>query len=127
MEKVTVHLPLKSRKRLQGLNFQRGRNKLSLEKKGKEWLVNGKDDARKSSILFIIRVLKEIQIKSPVSPEKFNSEITEKGINPVKVKIYEKSRLLKSFLVYKTGSNIYGNIMKIRGEVKAVYCLYSGL
>ena len=95
-----------------------GSNKLSLEKNGKEWLVNGKNVARKSSILFIIRVIKEIKIKSPVSPDMFNSEITERGIGPVKVKIYENSRLLNSFLVYKTRSNIYGNIMKIRDRSK---------
>ena len=91
---------------------------MSLEKNGKEWLVNGKNVARKSSILFIIKVIKEIKIKSPVSPDMFNSEITEKGVGPVKVKIYEKSRLLNSFLVYKTRSNIYGNIMKMGDRSK---------
>ena len=100
------------------IEFSEGRVKLSLEKKGNKWLVNGKNDARKSSIFFIMRVLKEIRIKSPVSPEKFSTEITDKRIIPVKVKVYEKSRLLKSFLVYKTGSNIYGNIMKLRERSK---------
>ena len=42
------------------------------------------------------------------------SEISDKGIEPVKVKVYEKRKLIKSFLVYKTPSNSYGNIMKIR-------------
>jgi hypothetical protein len=97
--------------------------KLTLQKKGESWLVNGKTDARKSGVLFIIRILKEIKIKSPVSPELFNSEITGKGIIPVRVMVYEKNRLLKSFYVYKTGSNIYGNIMKIKAFSKP-YIVY---
>ena len=91
-----------------------GDKRLTLEKKGSEWFVNGKNEIRKSTLLFILRALKEIKIKSPVSDDLFSSEITEKGITPVKVKVFEKSKLIKSFLVYQTKSNIYGNIMKIR-------------
>jgi len=91
-----------------------GDKKLSLEKKGNEWFVNGNNETRKSSLLFILRVLKEVKIKSPVSGDLFDSEINEKGIMPVRVKVFEKGKLIRSFLVYKTKSNIYGNIMKIR-------------
>lgn len=100
------------------IEFSEGSSELSLEKNGKEWLINGKGETRKSSILFILRVLKEIQIKSPVNPEMFRTEIIEKGIKPVHVKIYGNFRLLNSYLVYKTGSNIYGNIMKKRERSK---------
>ena len=85
-----------------------------LEQKGETWLINGKTEARKSGIQFITRILKEIKIKSPVSPQLFENEITGKNINPVRVKVYEKGRLLKTFFVYKTSSNPYGNIMKMR-------------
>jgi len=88
--------------------------KLFLEKEGENWLVNGRDPARKNSILFILRILTEMKIKSPVSSEFFSKEISEKKINPVRVRIFEKNKVIKSFLVYKTGSNIYGNIMKMR-------------
>jgi hypothetical protein len=88
--------------------------KLILEKEGENWLVNGTGETRKSSILFIIRILTEMRIKSPVSPELFRKEITEKGIAPVKVRVFERNKVIKSFLVYKTASNIYGNVMKMR-------------
>lgn len=91
---------------------------LILEKSGEEWMINDKTKARKSGINFIIRILTEAKIKSPVSPELFNSEIIEKEIVPVKVKVYEGRRALKSFVVYKTGSNSYGNIMKIKERAK---------
>ncbi len=92
--------------------------KLSLEKKGATWMVNGKAEARRSAIAFIERILTEIKIKSPVSPELFQQEIADKKINPVRVRVSGNNKLLASFLVYKTGSNIYGNIMKIKENSK---------
>ena len=100
------------------VEFSGNGEKLILEKKGETWMINGKVEARKNGILFILRILKEIKIKSPVSPELFKSEITGKNIIPVKVKVYEDRRLLSTFLVYKTQSNKYGNIMKIRESSK---------
>jgi hypothetical protein len=101
------------REEITKIEFSESRQRLTLEKKGESWLINGKVEARKSGILFILRILKEMKIKSPVSPELFESEISGKNIIPVKVKVYEKRRLLKTFFVFKTGSNTYGNIMKI--------------
>ncbi len=100
------------------IEFSEGGQRLSLENRDGKWLINGRNETRKSSILFILRVLKEMRIKSPVSPELFKSEITGKGIDPVRVKVFEKRKLLKTFLVYKTASNTYGNIMKIRERSK---------
>jgi hypothetical protein len=100
------------------IEFSEEKQKLTLEKAGENWLLNGKSETRKSGILFIIRVLEEIKIKSPVSSELFDSEITKKGIKPVRVKVFEKRKLIKSFIVYKTRSNAYGNIMKIREGTK---------
>ncbi len=96
------------------IEFTSGNSTLALREEGDEWLVNGKRPARRSSILFIERILTEMQIKSPVSDELFNSVITAMGIEPVAVKVYEKNKLLSSFLVYKTASNQYGNVMKLK-------------
>lgn len=92
--------------------------KLILEKKGESWLINGKSEARKSGILFIQRILTGIKIKSPVSSELFESEIKAKNIVPVRVRVYENMRVLSTFLVYKTLSNPYGNIMKKKDSSK---------
>jgi hypothetical protein len=106
------------REEITRIEFSQNGKKLTLENKGESWLVNGKSEARKTGVLFILRVLKEIKIKSPVSPDLFTSEITGKNIIPVKVRVFEKGRNLSTFLVYKTSSNIYGNIMKIKGTSK---------
>jgi len=105
-------------KEITKIEYSESGKRLTLEKKGDDWLINGKTEARKSGVLFILRILKEIKIKSPVSNDLFKSEITGKNIIPVKVKVYEKRRLLRSFLVYKTRSNNYGNIMKINEASK---------
>ncbi len=100
------------------IEFSEGNRKMYLTEENGTWLINGKTDARKSGVNYILRILKEIKIKSPVSPELFESDVTAKGLLPVKVKVYEKRKLLKSFLVYKSRSNIYGNIMKMNQQSK---------
>jgi hypothetical protein len=105
-------------KEITKIELSSGKKSLVLEKKGEVWLINNKSEARKSGILFITRILKEIRIKSTVSADLFKSEITGKQVTPVKVKVYGNSRLLSTFLVYKTPSNAYGNIMKIKESSK---------
>lgn len=104
----------KPKKEITAVGFTRGRDKLYLEKKGDEWVVNKKHETRKSSILFILKILTDLEIKSPVTPEMFNKEIVDNNVEPVKVKVSERGKVIKSFLVYKTASNTYGNIMKLR-------------
>jgi hypothetical protein len=105
------------------IEFSDAGRKLVLEKQAEGWIVNGKHEVRKSGISFILRILSEIKIKSPLSPELFKSEITEKNIDPVRVKVYDRNKLLRAFLVYKTSSNIYGNVMK-RRESSKPFILY---
>jgi hypothetical protein len=93
-------------------------DKLTLEKKGDVWIVNGRNEARRSAISFIERILREIKIKSPVSPELFQHEVVSKEIYPVRVRVFDNNKLLTSFMVYKTRSNIYGNIMKTKEKSK---------
>lgn len=100
------------KKEITKIEFINDDNKLSIAKEGDNWRLNGKLTTRKSSILFIQRILEELKIKSPVSAEMFDEEIIKKGILPIKVKVFEKRRVLNTFLVYKTSSNLYGNIMK---------------
>ena len=105
-------------KEITRIELIQGRENLVLALNEDNWLVNGKHEARKSPVRFILRVLTEMKIKSPVSPELFDSEIISKGILPVRVRVYEKRRLLRSFYVYKTTSNRYGNIMKMKERTR---------
>jgi hypothetical protein len=88
--------------------------KVSIKNSGDKWLINKNDEARKSAVIFMLRTLKQIKIKSPVSAKLFDDEIIKKQIEPVKVNVFSGRRLIKSFFVYKTTSNLYGNIMKTK-------------
>lgn len=105
-------------KEITRIELSQGNQTLLLEKKDDIWLLNGEHETRKSGIFFIIRILKEMKIKSPVSSGMFDSEVAANGVDPVHVKVYERRKLLKSFLVFKTRSNIYGNIMKMNSRSK---------
>ncbi|MGD0342761.1 MAG: hypothetical protein ABSA76_13745 [Bacteroidales bacterium] len=105
------------------IEFSEAGKKLVLEKRSEGWTVNDKHEARKSGINFILRILTEIKIKSPLSQELLRSEIRQKNIEPLKVRIFEKNRLIRSFLVYKTGTNKYGNVMK-RSEGSKPFIVY---
>jgi hypothetical protein len=116
--KSNTSFAVESKNEISRIDFYQGDKILSLEKSGERWLINKKEEARKSAVSFILHTLREMKIKSPVSSEIFENEIIKKQVNPVKVNIYEKRRLVKSFFVYKTGSNIYGNIMKMKASSK---------
>jgi len=90
---------------------------LSKDSEG-EWIIGNRISARDEAVSFLLKVLKEMKVKSPVSSETFSEEIVQKKIEPVKVHVYEKRRLKKSFFVYRTESNTYGNIMKMRPSSK---------
>jgi hypothetical protein len=105
-------------KEITRIELSQAGKKLTLTKNNDDWLINGKTVARKSGVLYILRLLQEIQIKSPVSDELFRTEVTKKNIEPVKVKVWENGKKLRSFLVYKTPSNVYGNIMKVKESSK---------
>jgi hypothetical protein len=99
------------------IEFVSGNEMLELKQAGDSWLINGKSEARENGISFIKQIVTELEIKSPVSNELFDSV---KGVSkePVKVKVYENRRLLTSFIVYKSSLNQYGNVMKKRENSK---------
>lgn len=90
------------------------------------WMVNREVEAREIAVIFMLKVLKEMKIKSPVSPEMFNEEIVSGDIKPVRVNVYEKRKLLRSFYVYRTRTNKYGNIMKINERAKPFIVYFPG-
>lgn len=97
--------------------------KLIIELSNGKWLLNGKSEVRRNAAMLITKVVRELKIKSPVSPEMFDTVIASGNLKPVRVKVYEKRKLLTSFFVYKTSSNVYGNIMKT-GEKSKPFIVY---
>jgi hypothetical protein len=101
------------------IEFAQGREKLSLEKNNDDiWTVNGNYEARVNGITFIEKILTGLEIKSTVSEEIFTQEIIAKNIEPIKVRVFSGNKTIGGFLVYKTRSNVYGNIMKMTPKSK---------
>jgi len=98
--------------------FFEGEKKLVLIRKEGEWIIEKDTVAREEAVLFLLKVLKEMKIKSPVTSEMFLEEIAGKKTEPVKVHVYDGRRLRKSYFVYRTFSNAYGNIMKMKPHSK---------
>ena len=121
--KSNTSFAVKPDARITRIELIQGNRKIRIEEVGDKWLVNRKDEARKSAVVFILKTLREMKIKSPVSSESFENEIVKNGIDPVRVNVFSRYRLIRGFYVYKTGSNIYGNIMKIKAFSKP-YIVY---
>ena len=113
----------KPKKEITRIVFTSDSKELTLENVNGKWLLNGKLETRKSSINFILKILKEIDIKSPVSPHQFDTTVTRKNIAPLRARIYENRKMLNDFLVYKTRSNVYGNMMK-KGKRNKPFIVY---
>ncbi len=96
------------------IDLIREEQKVSLRKDNDNWTLADGTEVRKQPVLMLARIIGSMEIKSPVSSQSFNDEIIAKNIIPVRVNAYEGRRLVKSFYVYKTSANIYGNIMKTR-------------
>lgn len=112
--KKNTSFAVENAEEITGIDLIEGRKRVELRRREGSWRVNNDSEARESAVRFLVKTLAEIRIKSPVSPELFRNEIIEKKIEPVRVVVFRRNRTIKSFYIYKTGSNIYGNIMRMR-------------
>ena len=86
---------------------------LTLVREGERiWTINGNTEARISAVTFILKTLQSIEIKSPVTTQFFNDNVTVRGISPVKVEAYSSGRRVTSFLLYRFSDDPLGNIVR---------------
>ncbi|MFN8241686.1 MAG: hypothetical protein U0X39_13165 [Bacteroidales bacterium] len=109
------------------VEFFNGDEKLVLTKTDDKWLVNKSTEARKQPVKALLNVLGSLDIKSPVSDEAFRSEIVDNSISPVRVHVFRGARVIRTFYVYRVGSNKHGNIMKMRPSSKPYIMSATGI
>lgn len=100
-----------------------GQEKIELTKTPEGWQVNNKFIAREGSVEFLLQVLSELKIKSPVSNKKFTKETNDRSENVVFVEVFKQLRRIKYFSLYKVTSNTYANYARKR-EGSNSYVLY---
>lgn len=89
-------------------------NKLELFRRNGDWFLEDGIKVRKAAIDLILRTIRNIRIKSPVSDESFNHFVDSESTEHLKVQIYGKNRLIQSFLVYKDTDGASPGIIKRR-------------
>ena len=93
------------------IHIGRGENTVLLSKENGIWLVNNHNEARSSAISFILATLGEVQIKSPVSEELFESLTDQSNTEPVVVRVRGKG-VKERFLVYRTANSGMGSVFR---------------
>jgi hypothetical protein len=84
---------------------------LLLEKRSQEWVVNKKFPARKDVLQNLLYTLKNVEVKMPVANAAFNSIIAQLAASAIKVEIYKKGSLLKTYYVGGPTQDLLGTFM----------------
>jgi hypothetical protein len=85
------------------------------EKKG-TWLLNGKEEARKAAVSFLIATLEGMEPKSPLSEAKFKELSGKFPGKPVSVSVFSGKMKVRSFTVYHFNDADYGSVFKKRSR-----------
>ncbi len=82
-----------------------------MRKKG-SWILNGKEEARKAAVTFLLATLEGMEPKSPVSEKTFDELIVKFSGRPVSVRVYSGHRKVKSFIVYHFNDPDYSSVFR---------------
>lgn len=108
---------IKSGEKVTRVVIQKADSKVTLEMKKGEWLVNGKENARRAAISFLLSTLEGMEPESSVSQQTLESLKSKSTGKPVSVKIYSGVRKIRSFMVYHYNDVNYSSIiMKHHGS-----------
>lgn len=86
-------------------------NSATVERTGDYWTVNGKHRARKDAIDMVLKTIKRIEFKNPVSKAARENVIRLLSGRSTKVEIYAGKKLLKTYYVGDATKDQYGTYM----------------
>ncbi len=82
------------------------------------WYVNGEHEARIQAVEFMLKILKDIRIKSPVSNGTYNDLLNDENTREIEVRIFGDSKMLQSFFIYMNNKIDHPGIMQKRKKTK---------
>jgi hypothetical protein len=92
---------------------------ITLERKGTgAWLVNGKYKVQPNQIELLLETIKEVTVKNPVPLAARDNMIKDLAVNAIKIDIYNKDGLIKSYYVGSSTADDEGTIMMIQGSAE---------
>ncbi|MEA1885764.1 MAG: hypothetical protein U9N72_00960 [Bacteroidota bacterium] len=91
---------------------------VSLKLKSNGWYVNGENEARPQAIDFILRVLEDVRIKSPVSEKLYKEVLENENTREIEVKVFDNMKIIQSFYIYRNTEDEQPGIMRKRKKTK---------
>ena len=95
---------------------KKSNEQVTLTRTDKGWIVNGKYPARKDAIETLLKTLKRVQVKNPVSESSMDNIIKMLATRNTKVEIYSKGKLLKTIYVGGPTQDQLGTFMMLEGS-----------
>ncbi|MDT8400375.1 MAG: hypothetical protein RQ743_01665 [Bacteroidales bacterium] len=94
---------------------------VNLERRTDKWYVNGKEPARQAAVESLLKIIRDIRIKSPVSSDVFNDILRDGDTQRTDIKIYDDRRIVQSFHIYSNPSYEVPCIMRKRDDAKPFF------
>jgi hypothetical protein len=93
-----------------------GRTALLTRNSDQSWTVNGKFQARQDAINNLLYTIKAIEVRSPVGKNLYNNTMKIMAAQSVKIEIYAKDELVKTYYVGHPTMDNLGTFMYIEGS-----------
>ena len=101
----------------------RSGNTITVIKNDGSWVVNNKYEVRKDAINTLLSTISKLKIKKPVSKSSFDNVIKFMATSGIKVEIYDKHNLIKSYTIGSNTSDHLGTYMLLKDAEKP-YMMY---
>ncbi|MBN1387356.1 MAG: hypothetical protein JW965_02860 [Bacteroidales bacterium] len=82
------------------------------------WYVNDEYRARSQAIDFLISILGDIRIKSPVTDKTYNDLLQNNSTREIEVQVFNSRKIIQSFYIYLNNEVDYPGIMQKRKKTK---------
>lgn len=89
---------------------------LLLERKATGWILNGKIEARQDLVNLLLYTMKSLEVRSPVGKNLYNNTMKLLATNGIKVEIYSKQELIKTYYVGHPTMDNLGTFMYLEGS-----------
>jgi hypothetical protein len=103
--------------RISRISISDDNKSVSLVRDPDGWYIDDKYEASPQAIEFMLRILGDIRIKSPVS-EKIYDELLQNNTREIEVKIFNNRNIIQSFYIYMNNEVEYPGIMQKSKKTK---------
>ncbi len=91
---------------------------VTLERNDGSWLLNGEFGVRKDFIDILLKTINRLNVKSPVAKSAHNTIVKNLASKSIKVEIYQKGKLIKTYYVGGVTPDNLGTYMLLEGSAE---------